>query len=84
MAMGMLLLSLSIGLTALGTARIVCIIRDRRADRLRSDMQAIQLVAAARLQYRLRLCLCCGESFTTASFCTPCLIDDMQPVGGVQ
>lgn len=82
MAMGMLLLSLSVGLIALGIARIIRILRERRADRLRSDMQAIQLVAAARLQYRLRLCLSCGESFTTGAFCTPCLIEDMQPVGG--
>lgn len=84
MAMGMLLLSLSGGLIALGIARIVQTLRERRADRLRSDMQAIQLVAAARMQYRLRLCLCCGESFTSSFFCTPCLIDDMQPVGGAQ
>lgn len=53
MAMGMLLLSLSIGLTALGTARIVCIIRERRADRLRSDLRAAQLVMAARMRYRV-------------------------------
>lgn len=52
MAMGMLLLSLSIGLTALGTARIVCIIRERRADRLRSDFRAQQIVMAARMRYR--------------------------------
>lgn len=84
MAMGMLLLSLSSGLIALGIARIVQTLRERRADRLRSDMQAIQLVAASRLQYRLRLCLCCGESFTSASFCMPCFIEDMQPVGGAQ
>lgn len=53
MAMGMLLLSLSIGLTALGTARIVCIIRERLADRLRSDLRAQQIVMAARMRYRV-------------------------------
>lgn len=53
MAMGMLLLSLSCGLIALGTARIVRIIRERRADRLRSDFRATQLVMAARLRYRV-------------------------------
>ena len=53
MAMGMLLLSLSVGLTALGPARIVCIIRERRADRLRSDFRAQQIVMAARMRYRV-------------------------------
>lgn len=53
MAMGMLLLSLSGGLIALGTARIVCIIRECRADRLRSDLRAAQLVMAARMRYRV-------------------------------
>lgn len=52
MAMGMLLLSLSVGLIALGTARIVCILRERRADRLRSDFRATQLVMASRLRCR--------------------------------
>ncbi|WP_161808837.1 hypothetical protein [Stenotrophomonas ginsengisoli] len=53
MAMGMLLLSLSCGLVALGIARIVRILSERRADRLRSDLRAIQMVTAARMRYRI-------------------------------
>lgn len=53
MAMGMLLLSLSVGLIALGIARIVRILSERRADRLRSDLRAMQMVTAARMRYRI-------------------------------
>lgn len=53
MAMGMLLLSLSCGLVALGTARIVQTLRERRADRLRSELRALQMVTAARMRYRV-------------------------------
>jgi len=91
MAMGMLLLSLSGGLVALGAARIVCILRERRAARLRSDLQALQLVTASRLQYRIparpigRSCLECGEYTGCVSdtpFCRACWEVIWAPVAG--
>ena len=49
MTMGMLLLSLSVGLIALGIARILRILRERRAYRLRSDFRSAQMFANAQM-----------------------------------
>lgn len=48
--MGMLLLTVSGGLIALGFAQIVQIIKERRAQLLRAEMRAEHIVMAARLR----------------------------------
>ena len=81
-AVAFFLLAVAMTLIVVGLSRLLAWFLDRREHQLRSNARALQMVTAARLQYRLRLCLSCGESFTAAAFCAPCLIDDMQPVGG--